>query len=381
MKHRTLLTSLLTAALLAEQAAACSLCGANLQRRRTLREDAALAKIVVYGELNNPRLVGDPGRLSTGGKTDLVFQPSGVLKSDPFIKGRSKIVIPRYMSGDKPFVIFCDVFRDQLDPYRGVPVNSPKFVAYIKGLIPLDPNNATARLLYAYKHLDSADADVARDAFLEFAKAQDADVAAVAPKLDPEKLRRLVATAPAERLGVLAYLMGACGGDDEAKVLARLLADRTERAKKGFSGLLGGFIELRPEAGWRLARAALTDPARAFPERLAVLTAVRFLQKSPDKSMRPEIIKTLASVVANGELADLAVEDLRRWGWWDLTGSILSKYGAKTHDAPLVRRAILRYALSCPEPPAKAFIAKAEAAEPKLVAELRDSLKFEAGGR
>ena len=53
----------------------------------------------------------------------------------------------------------------------------------------------------------------------------------------------------------------------------------------------------------------------------------------------------MATVVARGDMADMAIEDLRRWKWWDLTKSRLwDSTTSRPTRAPLVKNAILRYA-------------------------------------
>jgi hypothetical protein len=82
-------------------------------------------------------------------------------------------------------------------------------------------------------------------------------------------------------------------------------------------------------------------------------------------------------LVTQGELADLAVEDLRRWQWWELTPTVLAQYGKPTHDAPLVQRAILRYAFSCPRDEAKKFLEGVKAKQPELYNDVAESLRLE----
>src|SRR5262249_44637158 len=52
-------------------------------------------------------------------------------------------------------------------------------------------------------------------------------------------------------------------------------------------------------------------------------------------------------------------------------------YDKKSHSAPLVRRAILRYALTCPAKPAAEFVAGRRKAEPEVVKEGEEGLQFE----
>ena len=65
-----------------------------------------------------------------------------------------------------------------------VPVKSEALVDYLKGVLSLDPKDPTGALeKFYFKYLDSADAEVANDAYLEFAKATDQEIGQVAPKL------------------------------------------------------------------------------------------------------------------------------------------------------------------------------------------------------
>jgi len=74
----------------------------------------------------------------------------------------------------------------------------------------------------------------------------------------------------------------------------------------------------------------------------------------------------------------VAVEDLRRFGLWDLTREVLALYGKPGYNSPLMQRAIVRYALSAKEDTAtRNFIADRRRAEPDLVKEVEEQLAFE----
>jgi hypothetical protein len=57
---------------------------------------------------------------------------------------------------------------------------------------------------------------------------------------------------------------------------------------------------------------------------------------------------------------------------------VLALYGKKGFDAPIVRQAILRYALSCPktDTAAATFVAERRKQDPELVKDAEDALKF-----
>src|SRR5262245_13735361 len=116
-------------------ALACSLCGG--QQSATLRQDAAQAKLVLYGTLLNPRLQAGTDAGANSGSTDFRIEP--VLKSDPFLGDKKLLSLPRYIPIDPKnppkFLIFCDIFNGKLDPYRGVPVQSAAVADYLKGAL------------------------------------------------------------------------------------------------------------------------------------------------------------------------------------------------------------------------------------------------------
>jgi len=356
---------------------ACSFCAGSYLKRLTLREEAAGAKLVVCGPLSNPRV--DPNNPTAGGMTDLGVE--SVLKDDPWLKGRKVITLPRYTFVDAKnpprYVVFCDLLKDRLDPYRGELVKSDAFLTYMRGTVAIDAKDTVAVLRHAAKFLDSEDESVSFDAFLEFAKANDREVGAAAKSLDPAKLRKLLADpkTPEERLGVFAFMLGACGTDEDAAFLAKLLADPAERYKNVLGGILGGYIALKPKEGWQFAGAVLGDPKKPLRERLSVLGTVKFYQAWKPAEAKPNVLALYRDVVEQGELADLAVEDLRRWGWWELTGPIVAAFDRKTHQSQLVRRSIVRYALTCPTAEAKAFVAKTRKSDGGLVTEIEEYLR------
>lgn len=373
---RTLTIALAVAAtFIAPPATACSLCGSSNWTRATMREDAATARLVVYGTLANPK-VGADGRGSTE------IQIETVLKSDPVLAGRKVLTLQRYVPVDPKappkFLVFCDVINGEIDAFRGTPVKSPAFVEYLQKVAKL-PDDRVKQLLFYFQYLDHADADVSTDAFVEFAKTNDADVARVAKQLNASQLRKLLSdpATPPERLSLFAYLLGASGGPADAKFLANLLNDPAERLRPAFGGIVAGLIQLDPKSGWARTHAILRDTNRPFGERHATLGALRFFHGAHANEAKNEILQGLGSALAHGDLADLATEDLRRWQWWDLTPEVLALYSRPSHSAPIMKRAILRYAISCPRPEAREFVGRIRAADAALVQDVEEGLQFE----
>jgi hypothetical protein len=243
----------------------------------------------------------------------------------------------------------------------------------------LDGKDRSQVLLYYFRYLENPDKELAADAFMEFAKANDKEIGQVAGKLAADKLRGWLKDpqTPSYRLGLYAFMLGACGGDQDAAVLRALLDNPTDQTTSALDGILGGYIQLRPREGWELALGLLHDEKKPFPVRYAVLRTLRFYHGWKPAESRGNILKGLDTAVAQGDMADLAVEDLRRWQEWDLTKDVLAQYGQKSHSAPIMKRAIVRYALCCPQPAATAFVAERRKAEPDLVKDVEEALQFE----
>jgi hypothetical protein len=360
-------------------APSCSLCG-GYQNRPTFREEAAQssARLILYGTFTE----SEPGTVPGSGKTTMRLD--AVLRPDPWLEEKKVVELPRYQPVDKKnppqFLVFCDIYKGKIDPYRGVPMKNAEGVEYVKKAIALGPKHTSANLEFFFRYLEHPDKEIAADAFLEFAKASDRDIGEVAAKLSPEKLRGWLKNpqTPVERLGVYAFLLGACGGQPDAVFLEGLLRDRGERTLGAYDGILSGYMRLEPKKGWELAAAALKDGKEKLPVRLAVVRAVRFHQNWQPKENRAHVVKCLDAMLTQGELADVAVEELRRLQIWDLTRAVLALYGKKGYDAPIVQRTILRYALCCTEDSAvRQFLAERRRTEPELVKEVEESLAIE----
>jgi hypothetical protein len=359
-------------------APSCSLCSNRLAP--TFREEAAQsgARIILAGTLENARVA-----VAGGGTTDLRI--TDVLRKDDWLAGKSVVELPRYLAisdtkNPPRFIVFCDVFKDRLDPYRGVPIKNATTVEYLKKAMALDPKDRLRNLLFFFDYLENADPEVARDAFLEFAKASDAEISQVAAKLAPEKLREWIKNpqTPSDRLSLYALLLGACGGPADADLLAAMLSDGSARSAESFDGLLGGYMRLKPREGWDLATSTLREGKRKQDIRIAIMRTLRFYHNSQPDASRPNVIQAMTAVVQQGELADVAMEDLRQWKMWDLTPAILALYGRKGFESPIMQRAIVRYALTCTgRDDAKRFVAEQRKRDPELFQEIEEWLKPE----
>ncbi|MHB1423327.1 MAG: hypothetical protein ACYC3I_09065 [Gemmataceae bacterium] len=358
-------------------APACSLCGATLRQQPTFRQEAALdsARIILVGTAENPQIASRT--------TDLRI--TDVLRSDPALKDKKVISVKQYLPVGDPknpprFLVFCDIYKGEFDPFRGVPLKSAASVEYTRQVLKLDAKDRTGNLLFFFRYLDNADPEIARDAFLEFAKATDQEIAQVARRLDAAKLRDWLKAreTPAERLSVYALLLGACGTDADARFLKSTLDEAGERTVNAYDGFLAGYIHLRPREGWELAHSLLRDSRKPMLIRLAVARTLSYFHGAQPKESAEEVQKGLDAMIAQGELADIAIEDMRRWDIRTRTRDILGLYGKKGFDAPLMKRTIVRYALCCKDDASAAgFVAERRREDAELVKGVEEELQFE----
>src|SRR5262245_43095557 len=111
---------------------ACSLCQKDILNSLTFRQEAALkeAKIILLGSVEKSDLTSGMSKIRI----------LNVVRSDPFLKDAKSIELPKYLPITDPkdppkFLIFCDVFQNKLDPYRGINVTTEETAKYLKGAL------------------------------------------------------------------------------------------------------------------------------------------------------------------------------------------------------------------------------------------------------
>jgi hypothetical protein len=355
---------------------ACSLCGGYATKFPFLIEYWN-AQSVVCGTLAKPQLNGNTG----AGTTELVIDK--VLKGDPRLKNVPSVTLPRYFTilNPKEPPRFMALFDDKLTFIGGRTEYSPAFVEFLLAAEAVKGTSRMQTLVHFAKYLDSADPAVADEAFLLLAQAKDKEVLELARSLKPEMFRKLVKDPrlEPERLSLFAFLLGATGSPADVDLLAPYLQKPDDRTAKALEGILSGYILRRPKEGWNWAYGVLGNSRQSFVVRWGTVRAVRFLYGTHPEAHQAAMLHAFGVMIPQGELGDVAITDLQKWKLWDHTDLILKQYGRPSHSAPIVRNAILRYALVCPRPEARRFIEERRRQEPQVIRELEEDLAFEQG--
>jgi len=374
------LLALLGSACLAAPAAACPFCGSQGE---TLTQAVNQASMVLYGTFKNGQLDNNTGK----GSTELHIE--AVIKKHDFLGDKKMVLVPRYIPTDKDkpprYLVFCDVFKGNLDVYRGMPVSkdTSDIVLYLTGLLAIKEKDVASRLAFTFNYLDNADPDVAGDAFKEWGNADyDQAYRDVARTLPADKLARWLEdpNTPSYRLGTYASLLGHCGTEKHADLLRKLLDDPQRRLTSGIDGMLSGYVLLRPKEGYEYLLSIIKNPKKEFLYRYAALRALRFFWVyRPEVLPKMDLQKGVEALLDQGDIADLAIEDLRKWQCWDATERVLALADRPSHDVPIIRRAILRFALSCQDkqPRAAAFVKQMRQKDDEWVKDVEDVLKLD----
>jgi hypothetical protein len=389
MRFRLPLAAALVAALLSftPPAAACPGCGPPTGQ--TLTSEVAQADFILYGTLTNAKNdPKDPG--STKGSTDMNIE--AVVKPHALVKDKKVFTIPRYVPPDpKPYkyMVFFNVVNGDVDPYRGVAVAlDSKLPEYVKGALEVKSKDIVTRLKYFFDHLESDDIEISADAYNEFAVADYKEVSELAPKLSAATLLKWLKdpNTRASRFGLYGLLLGHCGKPSDAVEMRKLLDDPERKFSSGLDGMLMGYTLLDKKAGYEYTLKLINDPDAEFLVKHAALKALRFFwEYRADVLAKRQILDGMTALMANPDIADMPIDDLRKWQAWDMTPAVLAWADKESHNTlPINRRAILKFALAASWADAKntaaaAHVEKARKEDPervKLIEELlRDEMK------
>ena len=373
--------ALLAAAFLAAPASACPFCG---MQGGTLTQEVNQASMVLYGTLANPQQkLGLQGDLSDG-TTDLILEK--VIKSNKFVEGKNRITLPRYipvLGKEKvKFLVFCDVFRGKIDPYRGMSIKGGDMPKYLEGALKVENAPIAKRLRFFFDYLQNEDIEIANDALKEFGNTSYQDYAEMARHLPGDKVAAWLKDpkTPAYRIGLYASMLGHCSKNKEAdvKLLRSFVEDPEKRVSSGMDGVLAGYILLKPKEGLSYVRDILRNPKKEFLLRYAALRSVRFfIDSRPDMVPHDDVVEAVTQLLDQGDICDLAIEDLRKWKCWNLTARILGLRNKESHDIPIIRRSILRFALCSPTKEAKKYVEAQRKEDEQAVSDAEELLKLE----
>lgn len=359
---------------------ACPFC---TMQGQTLTAEAGQASMVLYGTLTNAN--PEPRAGAPDGTTDLVIE--SVVKNHDYLNGRKVLTLPRYVppvdDGKHKFLVFCDIFKNNVDPYRGVAVKADGDMAkYLKGAISLKDEKVEKRLRFFFDFLDNEDIEISNDAYKEFGNADYQDYKSMAGTLPADKVARWLqdSKTPTFRFGLYASILGHCGKDEHAALLRTMLDNPQVRVGSGVDGMLAGYTMLRPKEGLAFLKDILGDPGKEFLYRYSALKAVRFFwEYRADLLGHKDLAEAITPLLQMKDIADLAIDDFRKWQHWEMADRILALQNYPVYNTAVVKRSIIKFALSAEKKnkAAQDYLDTMRSKEPKLVKDVDALLKLD----
>ena len=326
----------------------CPFCN---QSGQTLTNDLNQATMVLYGKLEKADAKADA-------KNILVVE--AVIKDNDFRKGQTRIDLGQNFdpspNSQYRYVVFCDIFKGKLEPFRGFAVKVDKdgkndIARYLQGALKVKDAKPEERLRFFFDFLDSDELEVSNDALKEFGNADYKDYRDMAKSLPADKIAGWLddKNTPSYRYGLYASLLGHCGKDKHAELLKKMLDDQDKPVLAGLDGIIAAYTMLRTKEGRAYIEKVVNDTNKDFLYRYAALRALRFFwQYRTDLISQKDIAQCAAQLIAQKDIGDLAIEDLRKWKCWDLADRVLAVSKTEAYQkTPIIRRAVLRYAIQC----------------------------------
>ena len=226
---------------------------------------------------------------------------------------------------------------------------------------------------------------ISGDAYNEFGAADYKEVRQLAEKLPADTLLKWLKdpNTPAFRYGLYGLMLGHCGKPENAKRSASCSTTRTAAFSSGARRHARRLRPARPQGRLGVPGLVLKDPKKDFSARYAA-PARRCASSGRTGrtwSRRPQwCSKPSRLLLAQADIADLPIEDLRKWGVWELTDDVLALADKESHNViPIVNRAILKFALTAApkNKAAAAFVEKARQKDAKKVQFLEELIHDE----
>jgi hypothetical protein len=358
---------------------ACPICG---QPTITFPERLALADVALLVEWVSAKAASGETPEST--TYEIVQVPRDTL--DKFRSGE-RVTVEQLVQG-KPGNLYLLMGRK--DEKVGVkwepaplPVSETSYQYIIQA--PSPETAAEQRLPYFVKFLEFSDSTIANDAFAQFVNAPTKDIAAIAPKLPRDKIRRWLSDAktPVTRLAGYGVMLGLSGNADDGAFLERRIANGDPDQQIGIEGLIFGYLLLAGEEGLaRIEKMRLANPRAEDGAVFAAWVATRyFWSYGNGKISHARLQAALRPLLDRPTLSDSAIETLARWKDWSLHERLMKLYDQKGPDETSTKEMIINYMIASTkdqpadstEPPAhvvagRKCLEQLRQRDPKLVA-------------
>jgi hypothetical protein len=317
-----------------------------------------------------------PSKVLPKGQVDLVLED--VLRTHMIIKGRKSIVHPVHVEPTKgKHIVAVHVDKGMTYAYIALPLDREgEIERFVRHSVLLNDKSRMGRAKYALDFLLSPNKMVADSADIEFSRISYADLRKVAETVKPETCVKAIqgnkdSSGPSRWH---AMLLGHCGKKEHAVILQQTIDGSKNPKTFVRSEVFIALTLLDREAGWRAITDIVVNKELPFLTRYNALHAARFFfTERKDVIDEKTCVAAVSSVLTVADMADFAVEDLRKWRRWEYSDTIL-KLPAKS---AILRKCVLRFALQCPTQQAKDFVNTERTRDREFVEETEELLALE----
>jgi len=251
---------------------------------------------------------------------------------------------------DDLFLLIGKEFEGEIVWEQPIPLTGEYLYSYIRKV---PPPEMPDRLSFFLKFLEFPDSEICNDAYAEFSRAQFSDVAALAPKLPREKLRKWLESTDPQlqvRLGLYGMMLGLGGDNSDAEFLERLVLKLPEpdKPRLGIDGMMAGYILLTGERGLNKLMAAKFEDPKAEDDLVALRNTLMFLwDYGQDRISADSVRAAMRRFLDRPRIAVNVVENLARWKDWQSLDRLISNYGMPPFDSTLSKQKIVAFAIVC----------------------------------
>jgi hypothetical protein len=403
---------------LAGIATACPFCNVETQ---TLTEETRGADAVVLAKL--VKEAPPSANAADPNSGTATFQIVEVLRGPDSLKGTKEIGVVFFgdSSREKTYLV-NGIGKDKIDWTTPLPL-SEAAIKYVKQLATV-PQNGADRLAFFQDYLEHADPLLSQDSYDEFARAPNAELKDLKPRMQHDRVVKWVQdpeVSPSRRRLYLTML-GICGSKADVPMLEAMIASdyetmkpameqmtrtallmgapiglpvwmeavqQEERRKKlGLDALVACYLILRGPDGLELVENRfLKNPHAEYTHIYSTIMALRFHgDENTGVLPKERLLASMRLLLNNPDFADQVILDLSRWEDWSVLDRIVEMF--KNSDAKgYVRQPVVSYLTVASEQPgdvgtrAKAAIAELEKLDPETVKTARSLMAFGALGR
>ena len=241
-----------------------------------------------------------------------------------WLKGKKTITIPRtscHPRRSKKHLIFFKLYNGQLDPYRGeaVPADS-KLPKYLQGRDRgRGKDGRPAAYFFDYledKDWSSAATPTTSSRYADYKEVREA--AQEAPGRDHPQVAQ-GPEHPGSRFGLYGLCSATAASRPTPRPSARCSTTRNAPSPAGSTACWPGTSCSTRRPGWDYLVELIKDTKEDFPIRYAGLRTVRFFWEFRRTYPHKQVLEAMKTLMDQPDIADLPIEDLRKWKVWELT--------------------------------------------------------------